>query len=212
MSQIIRYANRVESTKVLGPCDRAVIWVYGCCFNCEGCVARRYRSGVYHNASVEDMTEWFLSTKKSHLTISGGEPFLQADALALLIKNIRSETDAGVVIYTGFTYAELAAKAEKEEGVKALLELADLLIDGRYVQESDDGRPYIGSSNQQIIPLTDRYADEIEAYYGTAVGRQIELRFDSEKTVLIGVPSAEQRKLWEHLKQIADGQQKTPDT
>lgn len=212
MSQIIRYANRVESTKVLGPYDRAVIWVYGCCFNCEGCVARRYRSGVYYNASVDDMTEWFLSTKKSHLTISGGEPFLQADALALLIKNIRSETDVGVVIYTGFTYAELADKAEKEEDVKALLELADLLIDGRYVQESDDGRPYIGSSNQRIIPLTNRYADEIEAYYGTAVGRKIELRFDSEKTVLIGVPSAEQRKLWEHLKQIADGQQKTPDT
>lgn len=204
MNQIIRYANYVDSTKVLGPNDRAVLWVYGCCFDCDGCIAKGYKSGTYKTHTVDEMVKWFLSTGKTHLTISGGEPFLQADALALFVNSIRQTIDMGVIIYSGFTLSELSEKSKSDEGVRTLLKLTDILIDGRYEKALDDERPYIGSSNQRIILLSDRYVDDIEKYYDTKEGRKIELKLDSEKTLLIGVPSAQQRSLWENLKQFAD--------
>ena len=204
MNMIIHYANYVDSSRVLGPYDRAVLWVYGCCFDCDGCIAKSYKSGTYNTDTVDEMVKWFLSTGKTHLTISGGEPFLQAEALALFIKLIRQSVDVGVIVYSGFTFDELSEKSMNNEGVKALLELADILIDGRYVKALDDGRPYIGSSNQRIILISDRYADDIEDYYNIQEGRKVELKLDSEKTLLIGVPSAEQRSLWKNLKQFAD--------
>ncbi len=204
MNWTIRYVTRVSTTRVLGPYERAALWVFGCCFDCDGCIAHRYKSGTCLSASANEMAEWFLSTGKEHLTISGGEPFLQSEALAEMIAIIRRNRDTGVIIYTGFTLEELSGRAQTDSGVSALLQAADILIDGRYIRELDDERPYIGSSNQRVIPLTDRYADVIDSCYNSGGARKIELSLDAEKTLLVGVPSASQRQLWEQMKAFAD--------
>ncbi len=204
MNRTIRYVTRVSTTRVLGPYERAAVWVFGCCFDCEGCIAHRYKSGTSLSADASEMAAWFLSTGKEHLTISGGEPFLQADALAEMIAIIRRSCDAGVIIYSGFTLEELSERARTDSGVSALLKAVDILIDGRYIRELDDERPYIGSSNQRVIPLTDRYAEAIDSYYNSGGARKIELSLDAEKTLLVGVPSVSQRQLWEQMKEFAD--------
>lgn len=89
------------------------------------------------------------------ITISGGEPFLQAEELATMIDGIKAKRDYGVIIYTGFLKEELDKK--NENGVQRLLLHADILIDGHYIKELDDGKPYRGSSNQNIYLMTDRY-------------------------------------------------------
>lgn len=204
MSDPILYAKRVENTTVLGPFHRAVLWVHGCCFDCEGCLAENYRNGPFLSASPRELADWFLGTGVEHITISGGEPFLQAEALARMIAFIRESRDVGVMIYSGFTYEELLHRAGNDPGVKSLLAAADLLIDGRYDSSLDDGRPFVGSSNQRIIPLTDRYRPVIDGYFFSDGGRKIQLRLEKDQTLLIGVPSKDQRAMWEHLKELSD--------
>ena len=47
---------------------------------------------------------------------------------------------------------------------KELLNRIDLLIDGPYVRELDDGLSLRGSSNQRVLPLTRRYLKDLNRY------------------------------------------------
>ena len=126
---------------------------------------------------------------------------LQAEELAKLIKLIKSKAGfekTGIISYTGFIYEDLLKKEEVQE----YLEEIDLLIDGQYIKELDEGRAYIGSSNQRLIPISDRYLNEIETYYRMDLKRKIEMRVDNNEVVLIGVPDQGQKELWHTLKQM----------
>lgn len=204
---MIRYSQRVDCTTVLGPSERAVIWVYGCCFNCEGCIASSYNHGSFTTASPEELAQWFVETGRTHLTISGGEPFLQAEELCRMLKIIREKVDAGVIVYSGFTLEELLKKAETEPETKLFLDEIDILIDGRYEKDLDTNQPYRGSENQRIIPLTERYKNDIDPYYSANDGRKIEIKIQKDKTVMVGVPSAEQSNLWKRFKSLGSPQQ-----
>jgi len=43
-----------------------------------------------------------------------------------------------IVTYTGYTFEELLDMAEKDQGVRDLLEVSDLLVDGPYIAEERD--------------------------------------------------------------------------
>ena len=199
----LQISQLAEQTAVLGPGNRAVIWVHGCCFSCPGCLAQRYKTGKYTEYTPEAIAAWYLAIPGAQgLTISGGEPMLQAAPLAEAIRLIRAEKDTGVIVYTGFTREALAEKAGSDPGIRAFLGSIDLLIDGPYIREQDDGIPYRGSANQRLIPLTERYQDQLADYYTTAGGRKIEIRATSESTVLIGVPDRDQLAIWDKIKAI----------
>lgn len=85
MEKTIRYSERIESTRLLGPGDRAVLWVFGCCFDCPGCIAYNFKHGSYYEDTVDSIVDWILSTGKKDITISGGEPMLQAEKLATVL-------------------------------------------------------------------------------------------------------------------------------
>ena len=116
------------------------------------------------------------------LTVSGGEPFLQADALAQMIDMIRKKKDMGVIVYTGYTIEQLQTIQE----ASALLRRIDLLIDGPYIKELDDGLSLRGSSNQRIICLTDRYR-EFSGLYGKP-GRETQVFTHAIHTNIVGIP------------------------
>ena len=60
-----------------------------------------------------------------------------------------SQVDLGTILFTGRKYENLS------DGIK---ENMDLIVDGRYEAELfDDERNLVGSKNQQIIYLSDRY-------------------------------------------------------
>lgn len=200
----LRISHYVDETKVLGPFVRSALWVHGCCFNCEGCLAREMNSREYKAADAEKLAEHFLSVKDTDgITISGGEPFLQAEALSLMIRRIRdARPDYGVIIYTGFTFEEL--KDKNNASTNELLGMADIIIDGRYVKELDDGVPYRGSSNQRILLLTDRYKDISKEYYNTSGKRNIEIQVTGKNIYMVGVPSENGLKIWEDLERKAE--------
>lgn len=93
------------------------------------------------------------------LTISGGEPLLQAEALMeLLTLVLRRRPELTVILFTGFRLEQI------EESVEStVLSKVDLLIDGEYIDDrnrSDIGLR--GSDNQQFYFLTDRLLPDME--------------------------------------------------
>ena len=173
MSSTIRVSQRETAVHSLGPGRRYVLWVQGCTRNCPGCVSTADQSmdGGYPMSAGALAAEISLS-RPDGVTISGGEPFLQAEALGQMFRILRRDFgyDTGVIVYTGFLLEEL----RQMPSAKPLLDETDLLIDGPYVRELDDGKSLRGSSNQRVIPLTDRYdRPEILSLYG-AEGRQTE--------------------------------------
>ena len=201
----IRYAEKIDLTSVLGPYKRAVLWVYGCCFDCPGCIAQNFRFGKYLENDTHYLAEWFLNTGRKHLTISGGEPMLQAGPLSEMIDIIREKEDIGIIVYSGFEYEELQRKALNDPGIDRFLSEIDILIDGRYEKDLDHNEPYRGSSNQRIITLSAHYPKKIiDDYYYNTEGRKIDLVINEEKTMMIGVPSSDQKTIWNKIIKISD--------
>ena len=93
---------------------------------------------------------------------------------------------------------ELEQRAQEDETIRRFLDEIDLLIDGPYVEELDQNRMAVGSENQRILQLTDRYRDVAEAYYGKEE-RRVEIRLFDGKGMLVGVPAHEQKILWKKL-------------
>lgn len=201
---VLRIAARAMDCRVLGPGKRAVVWVYGCCFDCPGCIAQGFRNGRFEKIAPEELAEWYLASDAEGITISGGEPMLQAAELAELIRLIRLHRDCGVIVYTGFQYETLLKRQAAEKEISDFLSYIDLLIDGPYLESYNDNQPYRGSSNQRFLLLSDRYKDALENYYISGKSREIEIRISNEQTLLLGVPSKEQLTLWERIKRLGD--------
>ena len=85
----------------------------------------------------------------SGVTISGGEPFLQWQALLPLLKELRN-LSLDCWVYTGYTYEDLL----KNNNYTTLLPWIDVLVEGPFIESllSHD-LPYMGSTNQKILKL-----------------------------------------------------------
>ncbi len=195
---MIRYTMKTDSTAFLGPGNRAVLWVHGCQAHCPGCIAADMNAGAPpFRETPESLAAWFLSTGADGLTISGGEPFLQARELAAFLTRVREARPAvNVIVYTGFLWEELNDPAHR-----LLLDRIDLLIDGPYQEERNSGFFGIGSDNQRLIRLSDRISDQaIRSYYQRDRGREVSLHVDEAGVSLIGVPSRAQMEVWRQVK------------
>lgn len=171
-------------SEVLGPYKRFIIWVQGCNRRCKGCIAKdSWALDRGELVKVDTIVQQILHQENIEgITISGGEPFLQQDALCELISKVREHKNIGVIIYTGMKYSEI----EKT----ALAHSADLIIDGEYIEELNDNKSLRGSSNQNVLCLTERYENIVSEYYGRN-GRKIELILADGATKMIGIPSKE---------------------
>jgi anaerobic ribonucleoside-triphosphate reductase activating protein len=179
--------NFIESTKTLGPFNRFALWTQGCSFSCTGCMTQDSQSldgGV--KISVEGMAQTILNTPNIEgITISGGEPFLQAEALYSLLSLVGEKRDFGVIVYTGFSLEQL--KDKNDSVINLLLEHIDILIDGLFYESLNDGISLRGSSNQNIYQLTNRYENVFDDYYDKDV-REIEMHMQSDHMMLVGIP------------------------
>jgi len=102
------------------------------------------------------LAEWILTQPAiDGITLSGGEPMLQAAALIDLIDRVRLHADLGVMCYTGYTYDHLLKFGDAAQ--RDLLARLDILIDGPYIESRHADRLWRGSDNQRILCLTPRY-------------------------------------------------------
>lgn len=176
-------------TRALGPGLRSAVWVQGCPFRCAGCIAPDWIpvAGGRTVPAADLAAELLADPDVTGLTFSGGEPMLQAAALADLARHARAARDLTLIVFTGFRLAELLRRPPGP-GVGWLLAEADVLIDGRYVAARNDGRGLRGSANQRVHLLTGRLSD---AYDDLAAGpRRTEIRLRASSALLVGVPAA----------------------
>ncbi len=98
----------LPATEALGPGRRFALWVQGCCFNCPGCVAPAWIPQINNQlVSVTSLAEQITQIPGlSGMTLSGGEPMLQAESLSALIDAVHLvKPNFTVICYTGYNLA-----------------------------------------------------------------------------------------------------------
>lgn len=165
-----------RSTTALGPGRRFVIWTQGCLKKCQGCITPEGQYLVDNILfSPKDLADEVLKTTKMEgITISGGEPFLQAENLSLFLEYLFTQRKLSIIIYTGYTLKELKGMAQKN--IDRLIHLVDVLIDGEYQEKLNDDKGLRGSSNQRVHLLTDYYAHCYDQFHNTM--REVDWRGD----------------------------------
>ena len=148
----IRLYGTVNDSIVDGPGLRYVIFTQGCLHHCPGChnPDRHAIDGGY----IEDTEQCLLEIDQNPLldgvTLSGGEPFLQATALIHFVQKVKKR-HLHVMIYSGYTFEEILELGDEE---KKLLSLCDTLVDGKFILSLKSMELlYKGSSNQRIIDI-----------------------------------------------------------
>jgi len=182
---LLNIAHISTSTRNLGPGERSVVWVQGCHKSCPGCIAAEWLSFEDNQIMpVTGLVDILLSSESIEgLTFSGGEPMEQAGGLAALARLARTRKDLNIICFTGYTY-ELLINNPPNPGVLDLLQEIDVLIDGVYVRDMNDGVGLRGSSNQRIIHLTPRLKNEnLEN-----LKRSVEIILDDDHIRMVGIP------------------------
>ena len=152
---------RISSSTTLdsivdGPGLRMVIWTQGCIHNCKEC----------HNPQTHDLCGGYEEDTKNiiskvrtlklqkGITLSGGEPFLQQEALEEIAKEARNNS-LDVWAYTGFTLDQLLDLNNPDRFKNLnLLKYIDVLVDGKFeIDKKDFTLKFRGSSNQRIIDV-----------------------------------------------------------
>ena len=153
----VRIAQIHHHSVVDGPGARTAVFFQGCVHRCKGCHSHMLWpvDGGVEVAVGEVLCEigHGLAEGDVGVTLTGGDPLCQPEAAAALCIALRG---AGVhtIVYTGFVYEDLLEIETVVPVIGQALDAADVLVDGPYVQELDDGiLPYRGSTNQRIIDL-----------------------------------------------------------
>jgi anaerobic ribonucleoside-triphosphate reductase activating protein len=153
MGHGIRLNGIVEESIVDGPGLRFVVFMQGCPHSCKGChnPDTHDPAGGY-SADTDDVMALFgANPLTAGISLSGGEPFLQARAACILSEQVK-RAGKSIVVYTGYLCEDLARSAVRDKDIRRLLHLTDILVDGPYMQElrSPDAA-FRGSAYQRVL-------------------------------------------------------------
>ncbi|NLC41035.1 MAG: 4Fe-4S cluster-binding domain-containing protein [Clostridiaceae bacterium] len=158
MADFIRLASILEESIADGPGLRFVVFAQGCPHRCRGCHnPQTFLSVGGQDFSIRQVVELYGKNPLIRgITLSGGEPFLQAAPLALLAGAVH-DMGGDIVTYSGYRLEQLLDMADRTEGIRALLTETDLLIDGPFVLARRSlEHPFVGSLNQRLISLSEK--------------------------------------------------------
>ena len=165
---------------------RISLFVSGCTHHCPGCFNEEtwdFNFGDPFTREVEDdIIEHLRPPYIDGLSLLGGEPMEAQNQRALLpfLERVKQEVPhATVWIYSGYTFEELLDTENRRchtEATRRILELADILVDGKFIlAEKDVKLRFRGSRNQRILelkeslkenrPVHSRYENPIKHHY-----------------------------------------------
>ena len=154
----VRLAGEIQPDSIVdGDGIRTVIWFQGCKHNCFGCHnPQSHDMNGGFEVELEDIFKEIDNLKyQNGITLSGGDPFFQAEAAAEIAKYAHKK-GYNVWSYSGFTYEQLLKLSKTNKGIDDLLNNIDVLIDGRFELEKKSFEcKYRGSSNQRVIDLNE---------------------------------------------------------
>lgn len=181
--------------RVLGPGTRAGLWLQGCTIRCFGCISRdTWPADETKAVEVEAILDWVRALSPADVdgvTISGGEPLDQPDALLELLRGLHEWRGTlghpiDFLCYSGRGWEEV------QRDFAAQLTLLDAFVPEPFVQGERTDGALRGSANQRVIPLTalgrERYNDD--ALTGELAGQraQVQVAVDGEAVRFIGIP------------------------
>ena len=142
-----------QDSIVDGPGFRFACFVQGCPHGCPGCHnPDSHDPAGGQEMSVEEVARQLLKNPLTDgLTLSGGEPFAQAEDCLALAK-IAHGHGLNVWSYSGWTFEYLRDQGTPEQ--KALLAELDVLVDGPFLlSERTLALPWRGSRNQRVVDV-----------------------------------------------------------
>lgn len=146
----IRIMDIMHSSSVDGTGFRDVLFVNYCPHRCEGCHnPKTWDKANGKDVSLKEVFDDLMESSFTNVTFSGGEPFEQAQELAILAEAIKAGGKS-IWIYSGYTFEEIMADENKFK----LLSLCDVLVDGRFDKNKTElNLKFKGSTNQRIIDI-----------------------------------------------------------
>lgn len=180
---------------VLGPGRRIGIWLQGCSIRCKGCVSQdTWARDPGRDMTVAQLMSWCRQTSGGQLdgvTISGGEPFDQPQALAALLDALihwrkSSGIDFDILCYSGYPLVTLQKRHAR------LLKKLDALIPEPYVDARPLTQLWRGSANQPLVLLSERgrerYAEFVDASAEDG-NKRIQTMIDGDSVWYVGIPA-----------------------
>lgn len=147
---MLRLGTLMESSIANGPGKRFVIWLQGCEFGCEHCINIDFQNkeGGYEISIEELICKIEQSLEENQIngiTLSGGEPLLQAECLYKLINKVKRDIGLDVFLFTGFTFSELNDVQRK------VWDICDIIVSGRYLHDQNGNHDqWCSSTNQKL--------------------------------------------------------------
>jgi anaerobic ribonucleoside-triphosphate reductase activating protein len=170
----------------LGPGRRLGIWLQGCSIRCAGCISAdtwAFGSGAIEvSMLVNDLEPWLAECEG--ITVSGGEPFDQCDALVDLLRAIKGAVNTDVLIFSGYSLEKL------QPSLVQLAGLVDALVSDPFDQTASRTLSLRGSDNQRLTLLSSRGKERFAHYNSAAPAeRHLDIMFGDEGvTWMAGIP------------------------
>lgn len=153
----MRYHNITTSDMLNGEGLRVVLWLAGCDHHCPGCqnpITWDPNGGlIFDRKAEQELITKLYPEHISGITFSGGDPLNSANLtgvyyLCKLVRKIYQEKT--IWLYTGYTWEEIM----EDRKLRVVVELVDVLVDGRFEKNKADVRyPWAGSTNQRVIDV-----------------------------------------------------------
>lgn len=161
----------IKNSRANGHGTRYTIWVQGCDRRCPGCFNPETHSHKSNTlVDVRELIQDVLNTRGiDGITLSGGEPLLQARELAVLAKAVQG-AGLTVMMFTGYP------TMPNSPDVKNLLRYTDMVIAGEYDGSKPGKTPLVGphktvfrpnKSRRIPNPSTDRTIPRVEVIQET---------------------------------------------
>ncbi len=164
-----------------GPGVSVSVWFSGCPHKCEGC--HNPETWEFGQGAPLDwnMIDEIIDALKANgvtrtLSILGGEPLIHenvSEVLELINVVTKRLPEVNIMLWTGFSYTRIRELGEKAALQNEVLDLCDVVVDGRYIKEQSGVYKYRGSKNQGIWVDGVNRAQDIDNskvwYYGDLV-------------------------------------------
>ena len=160
-----KYAKINYIDTVNGSGIRVSIFFSGCNFHCKNCFNSElwdFNYGIpFTEETINKIIELLAPDYIKGLSILGGEPFHNYDAVIKLVKKVKEiYPNKDIWIWTGYKFDDIPEKC------KDIFDLADVIVDGRYEEDKRDlSIAFRGSTNQRIWrKSTNEFNDTIWRY------------------------------------------------
>jgi len=174
--------NRLHfPVSTLGFGQRVALWVQGCSLQCPGCISHDTwepnRGQVPFSQLTATIEPWL--EQSDGLTISGGEPFEQPEALARLLAWWRQSHRGDILVFSGMSWERLCKHHSD------VLAQIDVVVSDPFLASAGHDLPLRGSDNQRLHRLT-HLAEE--RYAVIADQRVLDLCWDGNRVWMAGIP------------------------